>query len=60
MYPDGRIIRKFDNPVEITLIDKEELSTDAFVYRFGLPDPMRTLGHDTCEYLEFETELFNK
>lgn len=46
--PDGRIIRKLIEPVEVTLLGKEELSTDAFVYRFGIPDAKRTLGHETC------------
>jgi hypothetical protein len=32
--PDGRLIKKLKQPVEITLIGKEELATDTFVYRF--------------------------
>ena len=39
---------------------REELSTDTFAYRFALPDRNKALGHDTCEYLEFEAELKNK
>lgn len=39
---------------------KEELATDTFVYRFALPDQLRTLGHDTCQYLEFEADILNK
>ena len=47
-------------PLEITLVGKDELATDTFVYRFALPDEARTLGHDTCQYLEFEAEIMNK
>lgn len=38
---------------------KEELATDTFVYRFALPDEARTLGHETCQYLEFAAEINN-
>jgi NAD(P)H-flavin reductase len=47
-------------PLEITLVGKDEVATDTFVYRFALPDEARTLGHDTCQYLEFEAEIMNK
>ena len=30
------------------------------MYRFQLPDPQSTLGHATCQYLEFEAEIHNK
>ena len=46
--------------MEITLVGKDEVATDTFVYRFALPDEARTLGHDTCQYLEFEAEIMNK
>lgn len=46
--------------MEITLVGKEELATDTFVYRFALPDQKRILGHDTCQYLEFEADIMNK
>jgi NAD(P)H-flavin reductase len=39
---------------------KEELATDTYVYRFALPDPAKTLGHATCQYLEFEAEVVNR
>ena len=39
------------------MIDKEELATDTFVYRFALPEEDKTLGHLTCEYLQFEATL---
>lgn len=39
---------------------KDELATDTFVYRFALPEEARTLGHHTCQYLEFEADIFNK
>lgn len=39
---------------------RDELATDTFCYRFALPDRNKSLGHDTCEYLEFEVELKNK
>ena len=61
VYPDSkRHIEKLKTPIEITLMGKEELATDTFVYRFALPEQTRTLGHDTCQYLEFEAEIFNK
>lgn len=46
--PDGRIIRKLQEPIEVSLLGKEELSTDTFAYRFALPDETKTLGHETC------------
>ena len=39
------------------LLAKEELATDTFVYRFALPDQDRSLGHLTCQYLQFETKI---
>lgn len=36
---------------------KEEVATDTFVFRFALPDEDRTLGHKTCQYLQFETQI---
>jgi hypothetical protein len=58
--PDGRVINKLKEPIVVTLIGKEELATDTFAYRFALPDQTKTLGHETCQYLEFEAELLNK
>ena len=55
-----RQLERLDKPLEITLVGKEELATDTFVYRFALPDSARSLGHSTCQYLEFEAELLNK
>ena len=46
--PEGRYIDRLNTPIEITLVGKEELATDTFVYRFALPDETRTLGHETC------------
>ncbi len=46
--------------MEITLIGRDELATDTFVYRFALPDEERTLGHETCQYLQFEADILNK
>ena len=34
----NRYIEKLKEPLEITLMGKEELATDTFVYRFALPD----------------------
>lgn len=45
---DGRMIKKLKEPIEITLMGKEELATDTFVYRFELHDTSKTLGHHTC------------
>ena len=36
---------------------KEELATDTYVYRFALPEENMTLGHLTCEYLQFECSI---
>jgi hypothetical protein len=47
-------------PIEIKLQGREELATDTFVYRFELPDQRKTLGHETCQYLEFTAEIHNK
>ena len=54
---NGRILDKLNDPITMTLISKEELATDTFVYRFALPDENTTLGHFTCQYLKFETEI---
>eukprot|EP00347_Sterkiella_histriomuscorum_P007280 403349566 len=58
--PDGRLIRKLKEPLQISLLGKEELATDTYVYRFQLPDLSSTLGHSTCQYLEFEAEILNR
>jgi len=34
---NGRILYKLKDPITMTLISKEELATDTFVYRFALP-----------------------
>jgi hypothetical protein len=48
VYPEAnRHIDKLKEPIEITLMGKEELASDTFVYRFALPDTARSLGHDT-------------
>ena len=47
----GRMINKINDPIQVTLIEKEELATDTYVYRFALPEEDMTLGHLTCEYL---------
>ena len=60
MNPDGRLIRKLIKPLEIKLLDKEELATDTFVYRFALPEEAKTLGHATCQYLEFQADVMNR
>ena len=54
---NGRFIHKINDPIKVTLIEKEELATDTFVYRFALPDEDKTLGHFTCEYLQFEATI---
>ena len=38
VQPDGRILNKLKEPIEIVLVGKEELASDTFVYRFALPD----------------------
>ena len=58
--PDGRLMQKLKQPIQINLLGKDELASDTFVYRFELPDTSKTLGHQTCEYLEFEAEILNK
>ena len=58
--PDGRVVNKLKEPIKVELMGREELATDTFVYRFALPDRNRCLGHDTCQYLEFEAEIENK
>ena len=60
MNPDGRLVQKLKEPITIELMGRDELATDTFCYRFALPDRNKSLGHDTCEYLEFEVELKNK
>lgn len=52
---NGRILQKLHDPITMTLISKDELATDTFVYRFALPEEHATLGHLTCQYLKFET-----
>ena len=39
------------------LVAKEEVAMDTFVYRFALPDENRSLGHHTCQYLQFQCDL---
>ena len=58
--PDGRLIQKLEDPIQISLLDKEELATDTYVYRFSLPDQSKLLGHETCQYLEFEADVMNR
>mmetsp|Transcript_7225 Transcript_7225/g.10106 ORF Transcript_7225/g.10106 Transcript_7225/m.10106 type:complete len:83 (+) Transcript_7225:157-405(+) len=41
----------------MTLISKEELATNTFVYRFALPEEHASLGHFTCQYLKFEATV---
>ena len=53
-------MNKLKEPISITLLGRQELTTDTFVYRFALPSPQDTLGHDTCQYLEFEADILNK
>ena len=49
VYPQGnRHIQKLDKPIDITLVGKDELATDTFIYRFALPEEQKTLGHHTC------------
>ena len=45
---NGRYIQKLHDPITMTLISKEELATNTFVYRFALPEEHATLGHFTC------------
>ncbi len=40
-----RIIKKLKDPIQVTLIGKEELAIDTFAYRFALPDPNKVIGH---------------
>jgi len=35
---NGRYLQKLHEPLALTLISKEELATDTFVYRFALPE----------------------
>ena len=44
----GRLLEKLHDPITMTLISKEELATDTFVYRFALPEEHASLGHFTC------------
>lgn len=53
----GRVLHKLNEPVPVRLLLKEELATDTFVYRFELPDQNRSLGHATCQYLQFECKI---
>jgi NAD(P)H-flavin reductase len=50
-------LQKLSKPIPVMLLAKEELATDTFVYRFALPDQDRSLGHLTCQYLQFETKI---
>ena len=45
---NGRILQKLHEPITMTLISKDELATDTFVYRFALPEEHASLGHMTC------------
>lgn len=36
-----------------------ELGGDSFVYRFAIPGRDSCLGHQTCQYLEFEADVEN-
>ena len=61
VYPNGnRHIQKLNKPIDITLVGRDELATDTFVYRFALPEEAKTVGHHTCQYLEFEADILNK
>lgn len=51
---NGRHLQKLHDPITMTLISKEELATNTFVYRFALPEENSSLGHYTCQYLKFE------
>jgi NAD(P)H-flavin reductase len=44
----GRHLQQLHNPITMTLISKDELATDTFVYRFALPEEHASLGHFTC------------
>jgi hypothetical protein len=46
--PDGRIVQKLEEPITIELMDKMEMGSDTFVYRFALPGRESCLGHHTC------------
>ena len=41
-------------------MDKMEIGSENFIYRFALPGQFSCLGHQTCQYLEFEVDLTNK
>ena len=59
--PDGRIVQKLEKPIQVELMEKLEMGCDnSFVYRFALPGRTSVLGHKTCQYLEFETNIKNK
>ena len=45
---EKRFVYKLKEPIEVRLMAKEEVSLDAFIYRFILPDVTKILGHDTC------------
>ena len=49
---NNRILNKLNEPIQITLANRQELSPDTYVYRFALPEE-RPLGHLTCQYLQF-------
>lgn len=40
-------------------MDKMELGNDSFIYRFALPGWDSCLGHQTCQYLEFEADIYD-
>jgi len=37
-HEDGRFLKKLQTPLEISLLGKEELCTDTWLYRFLLPE----------------------
>lgn len=39
---------------------KQELSPDTYVIRFQMPEDMRTIGYETCQYLLVEASIKNK
>ena len=54
---NGRHLHKLDKPVPVRLLAKDEMAQDTFVYRFQLPVADRSLGHATCQYLQFECTI---
>lgn len=41
-------MHKLNEPITMTLVSKDELATDTFVYRFALPEENQSFGHFTC------------